>query len=144
MNARGWSVTRAVLAVVVASGCAACSSSPRAADVAAVADATGQAPPKELIEATAAIFDEHEAHADQPPHGGVIVPLIKPQFELRKEQVGKGGVVRDAALHAQAVEKIRTFVIGRLAQEWSGCIESPILGGEGNKEFLACLRVRLA
>ena len=76
--------------------------------------------------------------------GGVIVPLIKPQFELRKEQVGKGGVVRDAALHAQAVEKIRTFVIGRLAQEWSGCIESPILGGEGNKEFLACLRVRSA
>jgi hypothetical protein len=75
MNVRGWSVTRAVLAVVVASGCAACSSSSSAADAAAVADAAGPVAPKELVEATAAIFDEHEAHADQPPHGGVIVPL---------------------------------------------------------------------
>ena len=43
-------------------------------------------------------------------NGGVIVPLIKPQFELRKEEVGRGGVVRDAALHERAVEKIRAFV----------------------------------
>ena len=70
--------------------------------------------------------------------GGVIVPLIKPQFELRKEDVGRG-VVRDAALHAQAVEKIRAFATGTLGLVWSGCLESPILGGEGNKEFLACL-----
>jgi 23S rRNA (cytidine1920-2'-O)/16S rRNA (cytidine1409-2'-O)-methyltransferase len=76
--------------------------------------------------------------------GGVIVSLIKPQFELRKEQVARGGVVRDPELHMEAIEKIRSFVAGRLAQEWCGCIESPILGGEGNKEFLACLRVRSA
>jgi 23S rRNA (cytidine1920-2'-O)/16S rRNA (cytidine1409-2'-O)-methyltransferase len=73
--------------------------------------------------------------------GGVIVPLIKPQFELRKSEVGKGGVVRDAELHARTVEKIRAFVTGTLGWIWSGCIESPILGGTGNKEFLACLRV---
>jgi 23S rRNA (cytidine1920-2'-O)/16S rRNA (cytidine1409-2'-O)-methyltransferase len=73
-------------------------------------------------------------------NGGVIIPLIKPQFELRKEDVGKGGVVRDPALHDQAVEKIRTFVENQPGLVWSGLIESPILGGEGNKEFLACLR----
>ena len=73
--------------------------------------------------------------------GSVIIPLIKPQFELRKEEVGKGGVVREPALHARAVEKIRAFSAAQRGLEWTGCIESPILGGEGNKEFLACLRV---
>ena len=77
-------------------------------------------------------------------NGGVIVPLIKPQFELRKEQVGKGGVVRDAALHAEAVEKIRAVVASLPRLRWEGVIESPILGGEGNKEFLACLRIASA
>ncbi|HEX8311864.1 MAG TPA: TlyA family RNA methyltransferase [Chthoniobacteraceae bacterium] len=71
---------------------------------------------------------------------GVIIPLIKPQFELRKEDVARGGVVRDPALHEAAVEKIRTFVSDTLRRRWMGLIESPILGGEGNKEFLACLR----
>ena len=73
-------------------------------------------------------------------NGGVIVPLIKPQFELRKEDVGRGGVVRDPLLHEQAVEKIRAFVATMPTLRWDGLIESPILGGEGNKEFLACLR----
>ena len=73
-------------------------------------------------------------------NGGVIVPLIKPQFELRKEDVGKGGVVRDPALHAQAVEKVRAFVSTLPGVAWTGVMESPILGGEGNKEFLACIR----
>ena len=73
-------------------------------------------------------------------NGGVIIPLIKPQFELRKEDVSKGGVVRDPALHEQAVEKIRAFVATLPGVTWCGLIESPILGGEGNKEFLACLR----
>jgi 23S rRNA (cytidine1920-2'-O)/16S rRNA (cytidine1409-2'-O)-methyltransferase len=73
-------------------------------------------------------------------NGGVIVALIKPQFELRKEDVGKGGVVRDPALHERAVEKICDFAATLPGVVWSGVIESPILGGEGNKEFLACLR----
>jgi len=78
-------------------------------------------------------------------NGGVIISLIKPQFELRREDVARGGVVRDAALHAKAVEKIRAFVAGTLpGLVWSGVIESPILGGEGNKEFLACVRTASA
>lgn len=75
---------------------------------------------------------------------GVILALIKPQFELSKEEVGRGGVVRDPALHAKAVEKVRAFVSGCPGREWRGVIESPILGGEGNKEFLACLGSRSA
>ena len=71
---------------------------------------------------------------------GVIIALIKPQFELGKDEVGKGGIVRDPAGHEAAVGKIRDFVTGTLGRKWEGVIESPILGGEGNKEFLACLR----
>jgi 23S rRNA (cytidine1920-2'-O)/16S rRNA (cytidine1409-2'-O)-methyltransferase len=71
---------------------------------------------------------------------GVLIPLIKPQFELRKEDVGKGGVVRNPEMHNRAVEKVRDFVRGQLNRQWIGYIESPILGGEGNKEFLACVR----
>ena len=71
---------------------------------------------------------------------GVIVALIKPQFELGKNEVGKGGIVRDPAGHAAAVGKVRDFVTGTLGRTWAGLIPSPILGTEGNKEFLACLR----
>jgi 23S rRNA (cytidine1920-2'-O)/16S rRNA (cytidine1409-2'-O)-methyltransferase len=71
---------------------------------------------------------------------GVILALIKPQFELGKKEVGKGGIVRDPAGHQAAIEKIRHFVTGTLGRKWEGVIESPILGAEGNKEFLACLR----
>lgn len=71
---------------------------------------------------------------------GVILSLIKPQFELGKEDVGKGGIVREPALHERAVRKIEDFVCNTLSKKWAGVIESPILGTEGNKEFLACLR----
>jgi 23S rRNA (cytidine1920-2'-O)/16S rRNA (cytidine1409-2'-O)-methyltransferase len=70
---------------------------------------------------------------------GVVIPLIKPQFELRREDVGKGGVVREPELHARAVQKVREFVILTLHRTWRDMIESPIFGAEGNKEFLACL-----
>ena len=70
---------------------------------------------------------------------GVIVALIKPQFELGKEEVDAGrGVVRDREAHERAVQKIERFVSITLAKSWRGVIESPILGGEGNREFLAC------
>ena len=78
---------------------------------------------------------------------GAIIALVKPQFELRREEVGRGGVVRNAELHAAAVEKIREFVetaprdAGARRLVWTGVMESPILGGEGNLEFLAYLRV---
>jgi 23S rRNA (cytidine1920-2'-O)/16S rRNA (cytidine1409-2'-O)-methyltransferase len=79
--------------------------------------------------------------------GGSIVALIKPQFELRREEVGRGGVVKDPVMHALAVERIGTFVRqmpGRSSGEvlkWQGVMESPILGGEGNREFLAWLKL---
>src|SRR5205085_1773002 len=71
---------------------------------------------------------------------GVIVCLIKPQFEVGRGEVGKGGIVREPELHRRAMEKIERFVCDVLKKEWAGVIESPILGMEGNREFLACLR----
>ena len=72
--------------------------------------------------------------------GGLVVALIKPQFELEPNQVGKGGIVRDEQLRRRAVSRIRLFVTEQLHREWLGVIESPIPGAKGNREFLACLR----
>lgn len=72
---------------------------------------------------------------------GGVVCLIKPQFELEREDVSKGGIVRDPALHERAVEKIRRFVTVDLGHEWRGVIPSPITGTDGNQEFLAWLGV---
>ena len=71
---------------------------------------------------------------------GEVICLIKPQFELKKEQIGKGGIVRDPALHEEAVEKIRTHVTGTLGKCWQGLVASPISGTDGNTEFLAWLK----
>ncbi|OGW26916.1 MAG: hypothetical protein A2X56_09230 [Nitrospirae bacterium GWC2_57_13] len=68
------------------------------------------------------------------PHAA-IVALIKPQFEVGKEQVGKGGIVRDEAARMAAVERVREFVQG-LGLEVKGVIPSPITGHDGNIEFL--------
>lgn len=73
------------------------------------------------------------------PDGNVIC-LIKPQFELKREQVGKGGIVREPELHKEAVSKIRTFVEDELEKDWQDLTVSPITGGDGNTEFLAWLR----
>jgi 23S rRNA (cytidine1920-2'-O)/16S rRNA (cytidine1409-2'-O)-methyltransferase len=70
---------------------------------------------------------------------GTIVCLIKPQFELEREAISKGGIVRDPALHDRAVGKIRRFVVEELGQAWLGLIPSPITGTDGNHEFLAWL-----
>ncbi|MEZ5345589.1 MAG: TlyA family RNA methyltransferase [Pyrinomonadaceae bacterium] len=67
---------------------------------------------------------------------GKIITLIKPQFELPKSDVGKGGVVTDPEKHRETVAKINNFA-GQIGMEVSGLIESPVLGGSGNKEFLA-------
>jgi len=72
---------------------------------------------------------------------GVILALIKPQFELGRQEVDLGhGVIRDAAAQQRAVDGIEHFVRTTISKSWCGVIESPILGGEGNREFLACLR----
>ena len=70
---------------------------------------------------------------------GSVVCLIKPQFELRREDISKGGIVRDPELHQRAVEKIRGFVTAELGHQWRGLIPSPITGTDGNHEFLAWL-----
>jgi 23S rRNA (cytidine1920-2'-O)/16S rRNA (cytidine1409-2'-O)-methyltransferase len=64
-----------------------------------------------------------------------VVVLVKPQFEAGREQVGKGGVVRDEAAQKAAVERVRQCLIQLGAQKMDH-IESPILGAEGNREFL--------
>ncbi|MEI6818402.1 MAG: TlyA family RNA methyltransferase [Verrucomicrobiota bacterium] len=69
--------------------------------------------------------------------GGTLVCLIKPQFELRREDITRGGIVRDPALHQQAVDKIRNFVTLEHGCDWRGFIPSPITGMDGNQEFLA-------
>jgi 23S rRNA (cytidine1920-2'-O)/16S rRNA (cytidine1409-2'-O)-methyltransferase len=65
---------------------------------------------------------------------GEMVILVKPQFEVGRAQVGKGGIVRDPELHLAAVDKVRATVesLGYKAE----IIDSPILGAEGNREFL--------
>jgi 23S rRNA (cytidine1920-2'-O)/16S rRNA (cytidine1409-2'-O)-methyltransferase len=72
--------------------------------------------------------------------GGSVIALIKPQFELEPNQVGKGGVVRDEQARQSSVRKIQNFAVEQLQREWVGFIESPIAGGKGNREFLACIR----
>ena len=71
---------------------------------------------------------------------GVIIALIKPQFEAGPKDVGKGGVVKDPAVHKRVVEEVRTFATKELGMRCDGVIESPLLGPAGNKEFLICLR----
>ena len=66
--------------------------------------------------------------------GGAVV-LVKPQFEAGREHVGKGGIVRDPAAHALAIERVSTAV-RELHGEVLGVMDSPILGMEGNREFL--------
>jgi len=68
--------------------------------------------------------------------GAWLVALIKPQFEVGKERVGKGGVVRDPALHDEVCETIRDWLEGLPGWSVLGITESPIKGPEGNVEFL--------
>ncbi|MDR3440622.1 TlyA family RNA methyltransferase [Telmatospirillum sp.] len=65
-----------------------------------------------------------------------LIALIKPQFEVGKGRVGKGGVVRDPDLHAEVCERIRQWLAGLPGWTVVGIVESPITGPEGNKEFL--------
>jgi 23S rRNA (cytidine1920-2'-O)/16S rRNA (cytidine1409-2'-O)-methyltransferase len=68
--------------------------------------------------------------------GGRLVALIKPQFEVGPEHVGKGGVVRDPAQHEAVCARIRALFETEFRLNVIGLVESPILGPEGNREFL--------
>ena len=71
--------------------------------------------------------------------GAGILALVKPQFEVGKKNVGKGGVVRDPILHTQVVENLSDFFAKKhLFSEW--VISSPILGPKGNREFFMSLK----
>lgn len=68
--------------------------------------------------------------------GGDVAALIKPQFEAGREQVGKKGIIRDAAIHEEVLINVLSFA-WRLGFETKGLTFSPITGGDGNIEFLA-------
>jgi 23S rRNA (cytidine1920-2'-O)/16S rRNA (cytidine1409-2'-O)-methyltransferase len=65
-----------------------------------------------------------------------VIALIKPQFEAGRAHVGKGGIVRDPAVHQAVLARVTDFC-ARLGWPAQAVIPSPILGADGNKEFLA-------
>ena len=81
------------------------------------------------------------AFPQNPPDrsGRAAIVLVKPQFEAGRDKVGKGGIVRDPETQQQAVEKVQAAVVG-LGAISIDVIESPILGSEGNREFLLYAR----
>jgi 23S rRNA (cytidine1920-2'-O)/16S rRNA (cytidine1409-2'-O)-methyltransferase len=72
---------------------------------------------------------------------GIIVALVKPQFEVGKGEVGKGGVVRDEAKHRQVIDAVAAEAVA-LGLTVRGVTESPITGPKGNREFLMVLARR--
>ena len=74
---------------------------------------------------------------------GMVLALIKPQFELERNDVGRGGVVRDASLYKKAQGKIASFV-EESGHEVIGLAPSVIAGADGNREFFICARKRSA
>jgi len=70
----------------------------------------------------------------------VLVVLVKPQFEAGREHVGKGGVVRDPVIHRAVCDRVVSWVGAQPGCAVIGLIESPILGPEGNREFLLYAR----
>ena len=68
---------------------------------------------------------------------GSFVTLIKPQFELSREEISKGGIVKDAQLHKKAVSSIVNFATSDLCLTHQNTVNSPITGMSGNIEFLA-------
>ncbi|MBX3496224.1 MAG: TlyA family RNA methyltransferase [Parvibaculum sp.] len=68
--------------------------------------------------------------------GAPLIALIKPQFEVGPENVGKGGIVRDAALHEKVCDGISRWLENEMNWRVLGIVPSPIEGGDGNREFL--------
>ena len=74
---------------------------------------------------------------------GMVLALIKPQFELRASDVGRGGIVREPELHTKAQAKIHDFVLAA-GHDVAGIVSSEITGTDGNKEFFICVRTKSA
>jgi 23S rRNA (cytidine1920-2'-O)/16S rRNA (cytidine1409-2'-O)-methyltransferase len=80
------------------------------------------------------------------PHlapGGLLLPLVKPQFEVGRSGVGKGGLVRDESLRRSTIDE-RARELAALGLELQGVYDSPVTGAEGNREAFALLRAPLA
>jgi len=73
------------------------------------------------------------------PPGGWLLPLIKPQFEAGRGQVGKGGIVRDEALRRRVVDE-RATQLSDLGLTLEGIVDSPVAGSKGNRESFVFLR----
>lgn len=69
-----------------------------------------------------------------------LVALVKPQFEAGREHVGKGGVVREPTIHREVCERAATWVAAQPGWTAVGVVESPVLGPQGNREFLLYAR----
>ena len=74
--------------------------------------------------------------------GAWLIALIKPQFQAGREQVGKGGVVRDPAVHEAVCHDVRTWLEAQPGWSVRGIAESPVTGPDGNWEFLICADYR--
>ncbi|WP_332308052.1 SAM-dependent methyltransferase [Elstera litoralis] len=72
--------------------------------------------------------------------GCTLVALIKPQFEVGRGNLGKGGIVRDAAQHDAVCAKIQAWLSEQIGWTIIGLVPSPIEGPDGNKEFLIAAR----
>lgn len=73
--------------------------------------------------------------------GGIVLSLVKPQFEVGREEVGKGGIVRDEAAQERVLKEVCACAES-LGFEITGTIDSPIKGQDGNREFLAGFRLK--
>ncbi|MBF0225903.1 MAG: TlyA family RNA methyltransferase [Desulfobacterales bacterium] len=71
---------------------------------------------------------------------GSILALIKPQFEVGKGKVGKGGIVRDKTLHDEVIEDLSNFFKNERNLDIVGIMPSPIIGAKGNQEFIINLK----
>jgi 23S rRNA (cytidine1920-2'-O)/16S rRNA (cytidine1409-2'-O)-methyltransferase len=72
-------------------------------------------------------------------HGADTVALVKPQFEAGRDEVGKGGIVRDEAIHQRVIAEVTDAALA-LGFTRAGLVDSPITGMEGNREFLLHLQ----
>ena len=70
---------------------------------------------------------------------GLLMVLIKPQFEAEKHEIGRGGIIKDSTVHTRVVEKVISGIEGHGFKN-EGIIDSPILGAQGNKEFIGLFK----
>lgn len=73
--------------------------------------------------------------------GGWVFVLVKPQFEARREEIGKNGVVRDETVRQRCVEEVCSFAEREFGWRRLGVVESPIKGPKGNQEYIAAFRI---